>query len=62
MARMRWMSDMKGRTVAVCPRCDREVPADAQQTVYCYCRSGPDQVVALDLAPTPTRPRSSRAA
>jgi hypothetical protein len=39
MGRMRWMTDAAGRTVATCPRCGREAPADPARTFYCDCRS-----------------------
>jgi hypothetical protein len=57
MARMRWMSDSIGRTMAVCLRCDREIPVDPERIFYCYCRSHgtSDHVVAHDLAPAGSR-------
>jgi hypothetical protein len=59
MARMRWMSDSSGRTMAVCLRCDRELPALAAENFYCYCRSGGS---AGDPARHDLTPAASRSA
>lgn len=59
MARMRWMSDSSGRTMAVCLRCDRELPALVAQNLYCYCRSGGAAGEPARQDPTPAASRST---